>query len=204
MRIYHGSSYQGALDRCKEAAPTHSHGFCWTPYKMTPLDEPYILDNGAYHAYVNNVPWTGDGFVRRLGELPEMPRAPDFVVLPDVVAAPGATIERSRKWAQIIEHPTAMAVQDGHAPEEIIDVADELGAVGLFVGGTARWKRANAETFVEAAHDHGLRCHVARPNDLNWAKEIGADSADTTTVVTGSWHHLDKLEEQQTLAQSYS
>lgn len=199
MRIYHGSSYQDALERCRQVAPSHNHGFCWIPSKMTAIDEPYILDNGAFSAFANGVPWDPDGFVRRLGELDRMPREPDFVILPDVVANPEMTKERSRKWASIINHRTAVACQDGHGPDEMVEFAAEVDAEVLFIGGTSRWKRRHAAKFVTAAHQRGLDAHIGRPNDLTWARDTGADSVDTTTIVTGSWHKLRDLEQNSSL-----
>jgi len=200
MIIYHGSTGVDLTD-AREAAPSHQHGRCWTPYKMTPKNDPYILDNGAFHAYKNGVPWDADGFVGRLSQLPSMPCGPTFVVLPDVVTNPKRTRERSQQWADIIDYPTAFAVQDGVEPEEAIPFAKRLEAEYIFVGGTAEWKRRNGEAFVESAHDAGLKCHVGRPNNLTWANEMGADSVDTTSIVRdNAWHKLEQLEEQQTLS----
>lgn len=167
---------------------------------MTPHDWPYILDNGAYRAFKRGEPWDVDAFVGRVAQLDTMPRDPDFVVLPDCVASPERTRERSEQWAGVIHAPTAYAVQDGCDPEDAVDFADRVEAVALFVGGTVRWKRTHAEEVATAAHDHGLRCHIGRPNDLTWAKAIGADSVDTSTIVRdGAWHKLEQLEQQQTL-----
>lgn len=202
MIIYHGSTGCD-LTEAREAAPSHTHDRCWTPYKMTSLDDPYILDNGAFHAYKNNVPWDADAFVARLNQLDSMPRDPDFVVLPDVVTNPERTRERSLQWVGIVDHPTAFAVQDGVEPEEAVKFAHRIDASYLFIGGTVAWKQRHGEAFVKAGHESGLKCHIGRPNDLSWAKRIGADSVDTSTVVRdNAWHKLRQLEQQRTLGVS--
>jgi len=199
--IYHGCPSRPDLTEARNHAPSYTHGAEWSPQKMTPVDCPYILDNGAFSAFANGEPWDTDAFVRRLGQLEEMPRPPEFVVLPDVVTDPGATEKRARAWSQIINWPTAYPVQDGVSPGDAADVAAELDAAYLFIGGTTEWKRRNAAGFVNAAHGHGLNCHIGRPGDLTWAEKIGADSVDTVSIVRNkSWSRLRELEAgQQTL-----
>ena len=195
MKIYHGHPSPNSMEQCREAAPSYTHGAEWSHQKMTPHDWPYILDNGAFHAYVNGVPWDATAFVGRLKQIETMPRDPDFVVLPDVVTDPESTKKRSQQWAGVVDYTTAFSVQNGINPDEAVEFADRVGAEYLFVGGTARWKRRNAETFVESAHDHGLKCHIGRPGDLVWARDIGADSVDTISIVRNeSWGRLRTLE----------
>lgn len=195
MRIYHGHPSPNSIQSAREAAPSYTHGAEYSSLKMTPHDWPYILDNGAFRAYIRNEPWDVDAFVGRLAQIDTMPRDPDFVVLPDVVTDPTATRERATQWAGVIEYPTSYPVQDGVDPADAVSIADRLGADTLFVGGTVKWKRSHAEAFVTTAHDHGLRCHIGRPGDLVWADRIGADSVDTTSIVRNeSWHRLQRLE----------
>lgn len=200
MRIYHGSSSPSVIERATAAAPSHTHGYCWTPTKMTPHDTPFILDNGAWRAFARNEPWDVDAFVGRLSQLDSMPRPPDFVVLPDVVTNPEQTVERATQWAGVIDQPTALPVQDGIEPKRAVDVCDRLDAETLFVGGTVQWKRRSAEKFVNAAHEHGFDCHLARPGPkgLVWADEIGADSVDTSRIACDEqYHRLERLEAGQ-------
>lgn len=202
MKIYHGSPSPTKFETAREHAPSYTHGAQWAPQKMTDHDWPYFLDNGAFRAHINGEPWDVDTFVKRLNELSAMPRPPDFVVLPDVVTDPKATVRRGRIWAQRIDWPLAFAVQNGISPERAVDVATELGCTHLFVGGTPEWKRRNAEAFVTASHAAGLKCHIGRPNNLQWAEQTGADSVDTTTIVRNeSYSLLDQLEAEQSLQQ---
>jgi len=200
FKVYIGASGEPDLEMANEAAPQFTYGFCWTPEKMTNADYPYILDNGAYKAFARNEVWDVDGFVNRLNQIKDMPRQPDFVVLPDVVADSQSTYERSKIWAEIINAPTALAIQDGMTPNKVEKVANDLGVVALFIGGSKKWKRNNAEDFVEIAKQNGFIAHIARPGDLVWAKRIGADSVDTSTIARGrEWHKLEKLRDQQGL-----
>lgn len=43
MIIYHGHPSPNSIERCREVAPSHTHGAEWSPAKMTPHDWPYIL-----------------------------------------------------------------------------------------------------------------------------------------------------------------
>ena len=200
MIIYHGHPSPTSIEQCRDAAPSYTHGAEWSPAKMTPHDWPFILDNGAYHAFVNGFPWDATAFVGRLNQIDSMPRDPDFVVLPDSVANPEETKERSQQWADLVKFRTAFAVQNGLNSEEAVQFADRIGAGVLFVGGTINWKRKHAPEIVEAAHDHGLECHIGRPSDLVWARDIGADSVDTISIVRNeSWGRLRRLEQNSSI-----
>lgn len=199
MMVFHGHPSPNALAECRAAAPSHEHGAEWSPAKMTPHDEPFILDNGAFRAWKRNELWDVDGFVERLGQLREMPRPPDFVILPDVVTDSEATEKRTAKWADHLRRwPAAYPVQNGVKPEEAVALADERDCQTLFIGGTMAFKQTYAEAFIIAAHNHGLQCHIGRPGDLQWARDIGADSVDTTSIVQDqNWERLRRLEAGQ-------
>jgi hypothetical protein len=201
--IYHGHPSPNALEKCREVAPGVNYGAEWSPAKMTDHDWPYILDNGAFAAYKHGYPWDATAFVNRLREVTErMPREPDFVVLPDVVTNAEATTERATTWAEYLEDEfrTAFPIQDGHEIEKIAPLAADLNCTALFIGGTIEWKQRHGADIVEAAHEHDLHCHIGRPGDLCWVREIGADSVDTTSIVTDqNWDRLRQFSEQQTL-----
>jgi len=198
MIIYHGCPSRPNIKEANQRAPTYTHGACWTPQRMTPADCPYILDNGAFRAFINNEPWDVDAFVGRLAQIETMPHDPDFVVLPDIVTNPSMTKERATQWAGIIDYRTAYPAQDGVEPEECVEICDRLGCSAIFLGGSVEWKRRHGKSFVETAHAHDLDCHIARPGDLQWADQIGADSVDTTSIVRNqAWHRLENLESGQ-------
>lgn len=197
MRLYHGSPGKGTLKNCREAAPSHVHGACWTPSKMTPLEWPYFVDNGAFTDDFDPEAWLG--LLDTLDE--KMPFPPDFVVLPDVLNDAEATIEKHRQWAQEVYDRNlrpAFVMQPGLPVSQQVALADGLGADLVFVGGECRWQRAHGGQIVEEAHERGLRAHIGNPggkDGLLWAYKVGFDSADTTSIVASeAWDWLEDLE----------
>lgn len=204
--IYHGSCGATGVEKANAVAPSLRHGHCWTLQKQTPRDTPYILDNGVYSAWANDREWYPDAWAEMLMNCREkMPRSPEFVVLPDVIGDWEASIERSRRWADEVfaDWPRALAVQDGVNVAEVGDVARELNCGWLFIGGSVEWKRRASKGLIDRYGDE-FGVHIARPSlpdGLLWARDIGADSCDTSSIVTTpSYHHLEKLVEQQSLA----
>lgn len=203
MNCYYTGASPDNLRESREHAPSHTHGYGWTPQKMTPHDAPYFLDNGAYTGAFDKREWLG--MLARARET--MPRPPDFVVWPDVYGDAEQTRERVRDiyrhW-----HPDDLrlagffdryvALQPGLSIEGQLAFAENCGATGVFVGGSKRWKRAHGSEIVQLANRYGLRTHVGNPggkDGLVWAYRAGFDSCDTTTVIqNGYWHYLDKLE----------
>jgi len=201
MKIYHGHPSDRSLAKCREIAPSYQHGAEFSAKTGRRLyDEPYIVDNGAFAAFKNDEEWDSDAFREMLDWAEAHQNDPDFVVIPDVVGDAESTFDRSKKWADEIEHTTYFACQDGMDPTTVPEFASDIGAAGLFVGGSNEWKRRTASEWVVNAHEHGLKCHIARPWDLKSAEMLGADSVDTTSIVAwGAWHKLRQLEEQSAL-----
>jgi hypothetical protein len=202
MHIYYTGASPDNLRRAREHAPSHTHGMGWTPAKMTPHDVPYFVDNGAYTADFEMAAWLETLEAAKT----EMPRLPDFVVWPDVYGDAGATIERCRRLfrrdaslkPRHASFDRYVVFQPGRPIDELFDWADEMDADGVFVGGSATWKRAFGAEIARRAHNRGLHAHVGRPSGadgLEWAYRAGFDSADTTTIFqNGYWHYLDALE----------
>jgi hypothetical protein len=161
---------------------------------MAQYDEPWFLDNGAFSDQ-----WAPLEFIGALERIDEMPREPDFVVLPDVWGDAGPSLARSGKWAGLVASYGVdyyLPVQDGLPVETGVRAAVDIGAAGVFVGGTDAFTREYAGQFVMTAHDYGLDCHIGKPGpSLSWARDVGADSVDTSTIVrNGYWNRLRKLE----------
>lgn len=141
MKFYHGATSPAAITEARDAAPEWSHGYGWTPEKMTPHDDQYFLDNGAFKAFSDNEVWDPEKWIGRIQDIPDMPREPDFVVLPDKVMDHYVTKARSYAWSQWLrdrgyDYPTAYAVQNGMDVEESVRYAKfELDADYIFVGG---------------------------------------------------------------------
>jgi hypothetical protein len=215
VKIYLGGASKDDLRKAREIAPSHEYGNTWSPNELNVRNERWIGDNGAYSAWLNDERWDAkawkgmlDKAYRNVGSgLPE----PDFVVLPDKVGDAEATYRRSEKWLSEVPGGWSyyFAVQDGMRVKHACRFAHDLGAGGVFVGGTKSWKARNAETIVAEAHKQGLKAHIARPmlpkpheafdgnKGLRWCERIGADSVDTTTIArNASWRHLRDLEQQ--------
>jgi hypothetical protein len=200
MRLYYTGGSPDNLRKAREHAPSHSHGYGWTPKKMTPHDGHYFVDNGAYtHDF------DPDEYRETLDRaLTEMPRSPDFFVLPDVYGAAEATIQRHREWLYNRKLPVSSGqcmrywvLQPGMEIEEQFAAIE--GCQGVFVGGPKRWKRAHGAKIVELADEHDLRTHVGNPggaDGLEWAYRCGFNSCDTTSIFQNQyWHYLDRLED---------
>lgn len=204
MQLYYTGASPENLRKARKHAPSHTHGYGWTPNKMTPHDAPYFLDNGAYTESFDPIAWA-----ETVEEaLFEMPRAPDFVVMPDVFGDAEATIERHQRWCNGQAEATITPVgnlrlywvlQPGLPIEEQFECIPPGNFDGVFVGGPKRWKRAHGDEIVRQAQERDLRTHVGNPggeDGLVWAYETGFDSCDTTTVFqNGYWHYLQNLEQ---------
>lgn len=201
MRVYMGNCGRGDLRKARQTAPSHVFGHCWTPQHKGLETVPYIVDNGAYVAAQNSEPWDLDAWLELLDRMSEFSYGPDFVVLPDEYNDAEGTIEKHRQYApEVLDRglPPAAVVQPGMDVATQVRLADRIGAEFVFVGGENRWKRAYGHEIVENAHELGLKVHIGNPggkDGLEWSYKIGADSADTSSVVQNQfWHYLEKLE----------
>lgn len=164
----------------------------------------YSVDNGAFSAWVNNKSWNPDKFLSLLDKLTRAQRPPDFVVVPDKVAAGFESLEWSISWREKLPELGTryyLAVQDGMSSESVESVIHCFD--GLFVGGTLDWKHTTAEQWVELAHAHRKPCHIGRVGTwewIVWAAQIGADSIDSTSWgKNDSWHHIEYAQKQEVL-----
>lgn len=177
MRAYVGQTRSSKLIARLAA---HGIGEMTVREEMPPRRSPYALDNGAFRDWRAGKPFDSDAFERSV-ERVEV--APDFVVVPDVVAAGEQSLAFSVSWVPRLTGlaPLYLAVQDGMT---LTMVAAELAPfAGLFVGGTLGWKIRTGEQWVHFAHLVDRRCHIGRvgtPRRVRWAKRIGADSIDSS------------------------
>lgn len=143
----------------------------------------YACDNDAF-SNCEDPDWFEregrDAWLRMLDKIPA-DHPPLFVLLPDVVGNWSATIYRAWQFRdEVLDRglPVALALQDGAS----LDAATMFGAHWWFIGGSTRWKWANAERIVRFAHaTFGTRVHVGRAGGVNRVREclrIGADSCD--------------------------
>lgn len=159
----------------------------------------YALDNGAWTAYRQGKPFDERAFIAALRKLGANA---DWTVIPDVVCGGHKSLEFSLLWMRYVldESPTALlAVQDGLLPD---DVRPFLGArVGIFVGGSTKWKESTIETWAKLGRELGSWVHVGR---VNTARRIalcttsGVTSFDGTSAsrFAKSVHPLDSARRQ--------
>jgi hypothetical protein len=153
---------------------------------------PYVLDNGAWVAFLNETDFDPEPFERLLEARGD---GADFIILPDIVAGGMASLELSLRWTNrcLAVCPLVLiAVQDGMEPA---DLAPYVGtSVGIFMGGSTAWKLARMQEWGEfcasrpCAHPlggHGCWYHIGRVNTLrrfSLAAMAGADSADGSSA----------------------
>lgn len=158
--------------------------------QFDPRHLPYALDNGAYRAYRRGERWSSMAFLRLLAWAKQLPTAPLWVAVPDVVGDAGATLREWEIWRPALAAfgwPLAFVAQDGMTPD---DVPAEAAIV--FLGGTTRWKWANVHRWAEACR----RLHVGRVNGrrLYQCDALGVESIDGTGWFRGDRRQLAILE----------
>jgi hypothetical protein len=144
----------------------------------------FAIDNGAWGAFKNNLPFNWEGFadlVDRHGG------AADFIIVPDVVANAKASLELSRAWFDRLNHYVRplLAVQDGMEPQEIGVILERYPRMGLFLGGSTEWKLKTMYSWGMVAHAFRRYYHVGRVNTvrrIRLCQEAGADSFDGTSA----------------------
>lgn len=179
MRAYVGQSRSRAAIALLTA---NGVGECTNRGEWPPRRTPYFLDNGAYSDWTAGKPWDADAWLADVASAERHGERPVFVVAPDIVGAGMTSLAHSLKWLPRVAHLSPyLAVQDGMGAG---DVAPVLGGFsGVFVGGTLEWKLATGLQWVDFAHARGLPCHIGRVGTLSrlrWAREIGADSVDSS------------------------
>jgi hypothetical protein len=140
-------------------------------------------DNGAWADFQAGRSFDEDAFEKFLDWLPI---APDWVVLPDVVAGGMQSLALSMRYLNrcaAVAPLVLLAVQDGIEPA---DVASVVGArVGVFLGGSTPWKLARMAEWGQFCADRGIHYHVARVNSISrmsLAASCGADSVDGSSA----------------------
>jgi hypothetical protein len=162
-------------------------GRIWSDGRPRPqANEEWIFDNGAFAAWRGGSSFPRKQFLKRLAGSPDTSN-PYFAVLPDKVGAGVESLAFSLKWLGEVKAKRPhwcwyLAVQDGMEYDAVGSVLDAGGIGGLFLGGTTRFK-ATAPTWCDLAHLYGMGFHYGRAatmTRLQYARHIGAESADTT------------------------
>ena len=149
----------------------------------------YFVDNGVYSLYLKGAEFDGELFLSTLERVRKVfhPQLPDFVVLPDKVAAGEESLELSLFWHEKLkelfpEFRYALVVQDGMRVKSVENAINETRVDVLFVGGTTEWKVRTGRLWVELARSFKIKCHIGRVGTkrrVKWARLIEADSIDS-------------------------
>lgn len=150
-----------------------------------PRRYPWAFDNGAFKDWTAKKDFNTKKYEADLDWMwLHCKVRPDFIVVPDRVAAGMDSLRFSESWRPRLEPlgcPLYLVVQDGM---ELADI--ELAAApyaGLFVGGTPAWKLRTAPEWIRLAHRLGKKCHIGRmgtQKKVRAALRWGADSIDSS------------------------
>jgi len=143
----------------------------------------YAIDNGAWSAYQQGTRLDEGAFTE---SLIRFGAGADWAVAPDIVAGGASSLSLSARWIETVLRycPLALiAVQEGMVPQ---DVDGMLGRrVGLFVGGTTRWKEKTLPKWGALARLADCWLHVGRVNTrrrIILCAAAGATSFDGSSV----------------------
>lgn len=156
---------------------------------------PVALDNGAFSNFQKEQPFNEFAFLQSINEIIKVKVEPDFIVCPDIVAGGLASLEFSEVWRKrLCYKKLALVVQDGMVPHHVEPYIGKYSV--LFVGGSVSWKWQNLPYWVDLAHRIKKHIHVGQvgtADRLEFCKELGVDSCDSTSFVrNGAWHILEE------------
>ena len=144
--------------------------------------EDVVGDNGAWADFQAGRGFDEDGFERFLDWFAAQPVAPQWIVLPDIVAGGLKSLELSLRYQNrclAITPLVLIAVQDGMRPADLEPLVGRN--VGVFLGGSTGWKLDTMAHWGSFCAERGIYYHVARVNTERriWmAVAAGADSVD--------------------------
>ena len=178
MKIFVADGNNRIRATCKQ----HNIGILSSPSYFTPppKDMDYILDNGAYRAWIHKEEWNNVLFYKVIDRLCDMSVVPYFVVIPDIVAGGLVSLKHSELHMDNlpIHWKKYLPVQPGMAPGDI----DTSGVDGIFIGGgNPVWLWRTARDWCTFAHTNNIFCHIGRiGTTINYirANSCGADSVD--------------------------
>tara|TARA_R100001509_G_scaffold163306_2_gene137351 strand:- start:168 stop:782 length:615 start_codon:yes stop_codon:yes gene_type:complete len=146
---------------------------------------PYAIDNGAWSAFNQGKPFDTAKFRKILKWSATQDIAPDWVVLPDIVAGGLDSLEFSMSWHDEVRpysDTLLLAIQDGMEPKHIEPIMKP--GMGIFLGGSTEWKLRVMPEWGEFCKNK-YYYHIARVNTVRrilYASSCGADSFDGTSV----------------------
>lgn len=152
--------------------------------EVPPRRNPWAFDNGAFKDWTAEKAFDEVRYQKDLDWLwLHCTIPPDFIVVPDKVAAGLESLRFSEHWRPRLEAhglPLYLVLQDGMTEADVEAVAGPYA--GLFVGGSVGWKLRTAPAWIQVAHRLGKRCHIGRmgtEKKVRAALRWGADSIDS-------------------------
>ena len=104
----------------------------------------------------------------------------DFIVVPDVVGDREATLEKAESWTPRLRGlKLVIAVQDRMLERDIAPYLKK--GVGIFIGGSTRWKVSKIPYWAGVARKWNVMCHCGRVNTerrIEMCRGNGIDSFD--------------------------
>lgn len=200
MRAYTGQTRSASLiKRLTEGGI----GECTCRGEMPPRRTPWFYDNGAFKDWRNGQEFNTVRFMRDMSKITTdiekgWNTAPDFIVVPDLVAAGVESLDESNGWLEWLKDrnvPLYLAVQDGMTTEDVAPLIEFQNYGGIFVGGTVKWKRETAAVWCELAAWMSVPAHIGRcgtDKKVLWAHSIGASSIDSSFPLWCS-DHMNKF-----------
>jgi hypothetical protein len=146
----------------------------------------FAADNGAWADFQSGRAFDEDEYERYLDWLSRLPIAPDWLVLPDIVAGGLPSLALSIRYLNRcaeIAPLLLIAVQNGMEPRDLEPLVGP--SIGIFLGGDTEWKIARMREWGEFCAERGLHYHVARVNTVKrmfLALASGADSVDGSSA----------------------
>lgn len=138
----------------------------------------FALDNDAFQSFTNGTPYDFAAWEKFIAKVCATGLTPLWALVPDVVGDRDKTLDQWGMFHAVIKDscgwPTALAVQDGMAVEDVRQCNPDV----VFVGGTTGWKWKTAHVWCE----NFPRVHVGRVRSrrLPYCQQIGAESCDGT------------------------
>lgn len=139
----------------------------------------YALDNGAWSSFQAGEPFDEGAFLDVVSKLG--PGA-DFVVIPDIVQGGLESLAFSLDWIDDLRAlPKSVrllvAVQDDMTAGDLRPLLDER--VGIFVGGSTKWKELSLPTWAELSAERRCYLHVGRVNTMRRIHHCSAHGVDS-------------------------
>lgn len=138
------------------------------------------IDNGAWHSFTSGKPFQEKPFLRLVERAGHYA---DFVVLPDIHQGGRRSLDLSVSWISRLcgVRRLLLPVQDGITESDVVPVLKAHSSVGLFLGGSDRWRSEYMYRWGVLACSSRRYYHVGRVNSarrIRLAAESGADSFD--------------------------